>query len=51
MIQIRAVVLLFLPILWLAASHAEDLGSPNFNDEFSKQESIYRSEGQQVVEG
>jgi hypothetical protein len=49
--QIRAVVLLFLPILWLAASHAEDLGSANFNEEFSKQESIYRSEGQEVVEG
>jgi hypothetical protein len=51
MIQIRAAVLLFLPFLWIAVSHAEDLGSQNFNEEFSKQESIYRSEGEAVVEG
>src|SRR2546421_10827310 len=51
MIEIRAVFVLFLPLLWLAASHAEDLASPKFNEEISKQESIYRSEGAQVVEG
>jgi SAM-dependent methyltransferase len=51
MVQIRAAVLLLLPCLWLAASHAQDLGTPGFNEEFSKQESIYRSDGDQTIEG
>jgi hypothetical protein len=50
MIEIRAVVLLFLPILWLAASHAENL-SPKFKEEISKQEGIYRSDEEQPVAG
>ncbi|MGZ5094198.1 MAG: hypothetical protein ACXWIP_23530 [Burkholderiales bacterium] len=51
MFNIRGVVLLFLPILWLAASHAEDLGSSRFTEEFAKQENIYRSDGEQAVAG
>ena len=50
MVEIRAVVLLFLPILWLAASHAQDL-SPTFKEEISKQEGIYRGDGEQPVAG
>jgi len=53
MVQILRVVVLFLPLLWLAATHAEDLSSPSpkFSEEISKQEGIYRSEGEQVVAG
>jgi hypothetical protein len=47
MVRILRVVVLILPMLWLAATHAEDL-SPKFNEEISKQERIYRSEGEQV---
>src|ERR1043166_1382234 len=48
---IRIIVLLVLPILGLAASRAADPGSAKFSDEVSKQESIYRSDGEQTVEG
>src|ERR1700738_322969 len=51
MVEIRAAVLLFLPILWLGASHAADLDSRKFSEEISKQERIYRGEGEQRVEG
>jgi len=45
------VVLLVLQFLWLGSSHAQSTGSPKFDYEVSKQESIYWSEGEQVPEG
>lgn len=50
-IGIRIVVLLILQTPWLEASHSADRDSPKFNVEFSKQESIYYSEGEQIVKG
>ena len=48
---IRIVVLLILQTLWLEKSHSGDTGSPQFNEELSKQEQIYQSRGDQVPEG
>jgi hypothetical protein len=48
---IRIVVLLILQTLWLEKSHSADPGSPQFNEELSKQESIYQSRGKQRPEG
>ena len=45
------VVLLLLQNLWLGNSHAQDPGNPGFKEEASKQESIYRSQGDKVPEG
>jgi hypothetical protein len=45
------VILLILQTLWVATLHAASPGSPKFNEEVSKQESIYWSEGEQVPEG
>ena len=50
-VGIRTVVLLVLSTLWLAASHAANPGSAKFDEEVSKQENIYRSDGEKVVEG
>ncbi len=47
----RIVVLLVLHAVWLEASLAADPGSPKFNEEFSKQESIYWSDGERVPGG
>jgi len=47
----RIVVLLILQTLWLETSHSGDPGSPQFNEELSKQEAIYQSRGEQVPEG
>jgi hypothetical protein len=51
MVEIRKVLLLVIPMLWQAASHAADLPAPKFKEEFSKQERIYRGEVAQAVEG
>lgn len=48
---IRIVFLLILQTLWLEKSHSGDPGSPQFNEELSKQEQIYQSRGDQVPEG
>ncbi len=48
---IRWVVLLVLQALWPGTVHSADPASPRFNEEISKQESIYRSEGEKVPEG
>ncbi len=48
---LRLVALLILQALWLQASHSQSPGNPKFNQEFSKQESIYWSEGDLVPEG
>lgn len=45
------VVLIVLQALWLGISHAQSPGSPKFDHEVSKQESIYWSEGDRVPEG
>lgn len=50
-IGIRAVVLLVLPVLWLAASYAADPGGAKFKEEVSRQESIYRAGDKQALEG
>lgn len=51
MAGLRTAVLFILPALWLAASHAGDPGSPKFDAEISRQESIYHSKDEKVVEG
>lgn len=48
---IRILILLVSQTLWLAASHSESPGNPKLNEEFSKQETIYRSEGERVPQG
>lgn len=48
---IRIVVLLVLQGLWSEAAYSQDPGGPAFGDEAEKQESIYRSQGEQVPEG
>ncbi|MDP2239386.1 MAG: hypothetical protein Q8K18_04380 [Burkholderiales bacterium] len=48
---IRLVVLLILQTPWLPASYSADGSNPAFNLEVSKQESIYHSQGDRVVEG
>ena len=48
---IRIVALLVLQTLWSGTSHSESPANPKFTEEMSKQESIYRSEGEQVPEG
>ena len=45
------VVLLILQTLWLKTSHSAQSGSVNFGEEVSKQNSIYRSEGERVPQG
>ena len=45
------VVLVILQSLWLAQSRAADPASPQFNEELSKQEQIYRSRGEQRPDG
>jgi hypothetical protein len=49
--EIRIVALLILQTLWLQTSHSADQNSPQFNEEVSKQERIYQSQGEQVPEG
>ena len=51
MAGLRTAVLLVLPTLWLAASHAGDPGSVKFDAEVSRQESIYHSKGEKVISG
>lgn len=46
-----AALLLVLPIVFLAASPAAEPGNATFKEEISKQESIYRSAGEQTTEG
>jgi len=48
---IRIVVLLVLQTLWLEASHSQLPGSPTIDQEVSKQEAIYQSQGEKVPEG
>lgn len=48
---IRLLALLALQTLWLETSHSQVPGGAPFSDEISKQESIYRGTGPQVVEG
>ena len=48
---IHMVFLLALQTLWLETSHSQDPGNPVFNEEVSKQERIYRSEGERVPDG
>lgn len=48
---LHLVVLLVLQFLWLETSHSESPGNPKIIEEISKQESIYRSEGELVPEG
>jgi hypothetical protein len=48
---IRLVVLLILQALWLEQSWSADPGSAQFNEELSKQEQIYQSQGEQTPEG
>jgi hypothetical protein len=48
---ICTIVLLVLPGLWLAPSRAAGPGSAEFGEEVTRQESIYRSEGEEVVVG
>ena len=43
MLQKRKLALAVVPVLWLATAHAADQTGVPFTDEFSKQESIYRS--------
>jgi hypothetical protein len=50
-IGIRIVVLLILQTLWMGTSHSGEPGSPKFNEEVSKQESILHSQGERVTEG
>lgn len=50
-IGIRIAVLLILQTLWLATAHAQNPGSPTFNEEASKQQSILYGEGARVTEG
>ena len=45
------VILIILQAVWLVASHAGQSGNLNFAEEVSKQESIYRSEGEWVPDG
>jgi hypothetical protein len=49
--RLHTVVLLILQSLWMGTAHSETPGSPKFNEEVSKQESIYWSEGERVPEG
>jgi hypothetical protein len=48
---IRIVVLLVLQIPWLETSHSQPPSSPTFDQEVSKQEAIYQSQGEKVPEG
>ena len=48
---LRIVVLLVLQALWLESSHSGEAGSSRFGEERSKQEAIYHSKGDGVVEG
>ena len=48
---IRIVVLLVLHTLWLENSHSQVPGSPTIDQEVSKQEAIYQSQGENVPEG
>jgi SAM-dependent methyltransferase len=48
---ISIVVLLLLQTLWLGTSHSQHPGSPTFDKEVSKQEAIYKSQGEKVPEG
>ena len=47
----RVVVLLVLPCWWLGLSHAAEPAAPQFKEEFSKQEQIYQSRGEQTPDG
>lgn len=49
--SIRVFALLLLPALWTGTSRAADPGAPRFDEERSKQESIYQSRGEQRPEG
>jgi SAM-dependent methyltransferase len=48
---IRVIGLLILQTLWLGTSHSAEPGSTLKTEEMSKQESIYRSQGEQRPEG
>ena len=48
---LRMVVLIVFHALWLPPSYAADRGSTGFNQEHSKQESIFHSSGEQVPGG
>src|SRR3972149_3082261 len=48
---LRIVVLLILQALWLESSHSGEPGSSRFGEERLKQEAIYHSKGDGVVEG
>ena len=50
-VGVRTVLLLILSTPWLAASQAADPDSAKLNEEMSKQERIYRSEGEKTLEG
>lgn len=47
----RMVVLLVLQALWPGTSHSQQPGPATIADEFSKQESIYESQGEKVPDG
>ena len=49
--RIRIVALLVLLTPWWGISHSQQPGSPTFDQEISKQEAIYRSQGEKVPEG
>ena len=46
----RTAILLLLPTLWLTSSHAAEADT-KLTRELAKQDSIYRSEGEQTVQG
>jgi len=48
---IRIVALFVLQTLWLETPRSQPAGIPNFKEEVSRQESIFRSKGEQVTEG
>ena len=48
---LRIVVLLLFQTLWPGSAHSQRPGSPGFEQEISKQESIYHGRGDELVEG
>jgi|RhiMethySRZTD1v2_1073278.scaffolds.fasta_scaffold397768_2 hypothetical protein len=47
----RTIALLVVPLFSLAVAHAEEARTSNFTEELAKQESIYRADGDKIVEG
>lgn len=50
-VGMRAVVVFLLSPVWMLPSHAADPGEARLKEEVSRQEKIYRSEGDKTVEG